>query len=300
MVVICPKCKIKLKINEGKLTSEGSRFKCPSCSTVFLVKKSLAIPKKETDSNKVLVAHSNTAMMDEIISLLTKEGYQIITASDGIDAMVKAMKELPFLAIIEVALPKIYGFEVCRRVKLRSETKEIRVILVASVYDKKRYRREPESLYGADDYIEDHHVSEFLLTKINALKGVKPKEKPEEKKEEIEKPKEELKQREEEVIEQKVEPQITTQQVITELPLLDERTEKAKRLARIIVSDIYLYNTMKVEESIRNSNFYTAFAAEIKEGLKLYENRVSQEVRAISDFYKEAIEGFIENKKKDI
>jgi predicted Zn finger-like uncharacterized protein len=289
VVVICPKCKIKLKINEGKLTSEGSRFKCPSCSTVFLVKKSLAIPKKETDSNKVLVAHSNTAMMDEIISLLTKEGYQIITASDGIDAMVKAMKELPFLAIIEVALPKIYGFEVCRRLKLRSETKEIRVILVASVYDKRRYRREPESLYGADDYIEDHHISEFLLTKINALKGVKPEEK-----------KEELKQREEEVIEQKAEPRITTQQVITELPLLDERIEKAKRLARIIVSDIYLYNTMKVEKSIRNGNFYTAFAAEIKEGLKLYENRVSQEVRAISDFYKEAIEGFIENKKKDI
>lgn len=57
---------------------------------------------------------------------------------------------------------------------------------------------------------------------------------------------------------------------------------------------------MKVEESIRNGNFYTAFAAEINEGLKLYENRVTQEVRAISDFYKEAIEGFIENKKKDI
>lgn len=296
MIVICPKCKIKLKIDEGKLTAEGSRFKCPSCSTVFLVKKPLDIPKRAIDNNKILVAHSNPALMDKIIALLTKEGYQIITASDGIDAMVKAMKELPFLTIIEVALPKIYGFEVCRRVKLRSETKEIRVILVASVYDKKRYRREPESLYGADDYIEEHHISEFLLSKINALRGVKP----EEKKEEIEKPEEKLIQKKEEVFEQKVEPQITTQQVITEMPLLDERIEKAKRLARIIVSDIYLYNTMKVEESIRNGNFYTAFAKEIKEGLKLYENRVSQEVRAISDFYKEAIEGFIENKKKDI
>ena len=235
-------------------------------------------------------------MMDEIIALLSQKGYQTITASDGIDAMTKAMRELPFLTIIEVALPKIYGFEVCKRLKLRSETKEIRVILVVSVYDKKRYRREPESLYGADDYVEDHHISEFLLEKINALRGVKP----EEKKEEIEKPKEEVIQREEEVFEQKIEPRITTQQVISEMPLLDERIERAKRLARTVIADIYLYNTVKVEESIRNNRFYTDFATEINEGLKLYENRISQEVRAMGDFFKEAVESFIENKKKDI
>ncbi|MDH5201889.1 MAG: zinc-ribbon domain-containing protein [Nitrospirota bacterium] len=296
MVIVCPKCKIKLKIDEGKLSSDGSRFKCPICKTVFLVKKPLAVPKKAIDNNKILVAHSNPVMMDEIIALLSQKGYQTITASDGIDAMTKAMRELPFLTIIEVALPKIYGFEVCKRLKLRSETKEIRVILVASVYDKKRYRREPESLYGADDYLEDHHISEFLLEKINALRGVKP----EEKKEEIEKPKEEVIQREEEVFEQKIEPRITTQQVISEMPLLDERIERAKRLARTVIADIYLYNTVKVEESIRNNRFYTDFATEINEGLKLYENRISQEVRAMGDFFKEAVESFIENKKKNI
>ena len=47
------------------------------------------------------------------LALLNKEGYQITTASDGIEAMVKAIKELPFLMILEVGLPKIYGFEVC-------------------------------------------------------------------------------------------------------------------------------------------------------------------------------------------
>ena len=296
MVVVCPKCKIKLKIDEGKLSSEGSRFKCPSCKIVFLVKKPLAIPKKAIDNNKILVAHSNPAMINEIVALLSQKGYQIITASDGIDAMTKAMRELPFLTIIEVALPKIYGFEVCKRLKLRSETKEIRVILVVSVYDKKRYRREPESLYGADDYIEDHQIAGFLLEKIHTLRGVKP----EEKQKEIEKPKGGVIQKEEEVFEQKIEPRIKTQQVISEMPLLDERIERAKRLARTIVADIYLYNTAKVEESIRSNHFYADFDTEIKEGLKLYENRISQEVRAMGDFFKEAIEGFIENKKKDI
>lgn len=290
MVVVCPKCKIRLKVDEGKLKVEGSRFKCPKCSTFLLVKKPVAVTKKAMDNNKVLIAHSNPAVINEITSLLTKNGYQTITATDGIDAMVKAIKELPFLTIIEVSLPKIYGFEVCKRLKLRAETKEMKFMLVTSAYDKKRYKREPASLYDADEYIEDHQISELLVDKINKIKGIKP----EEKEERLEKPPKEPVM---EKIEQKAEVQIKPE-AITGKPLFDEKIERAKRLARTIISDIYLYNRAKADESIRNNNFYFVFAAEIKEGLKLYENRISQEVRAQGDFFREAIENFIANKKK--
>jgi len=290
VVVVCPKCKIRLKVDEGKLKVEGSRFKCPKCSTFLLVKKPVAVTKKAMDNNKVLIAHSNPAVINEITSLLTKNGYQTITATDGIDAMVKAIKELPFLTIIEVSLPKIYGFEVCKRLKLRAETKEMKFMLVTSAYDKKRYKREPASLYDADEYIEDHQISELLTEKINKIKGIKP----EEKEERLEKPPEEPVM---EKTEQKAEVQIKPE-AITGKPLFDEKIERAKRLARTIISDIYLYNRAKADESIRNNNFYFVFAAEIKEGLKLYENRISQEVRAQGDFFREAIENFIANKKK--
>jgi len=287
---VCPKCKIRLKVDEGKLKVEGSRFKCPKCSTFLLVKKPVAVTKKAMDNNKVLISHSNPAVINEITSLLTKNGYQTITATDGIDAMVKAIKELPFLTIIEVSLPKIYGFEVCKRLKLRAETKEMKFMLVTSAYDKKRYKREPASLYDADEYIEDHQISELLVDKINKIKGIKP----EEKEERLEKPPEEPVM---EKIEQKAEVQIRPE-AITGKPLFDEKIERAKRLARTIMSDIYLYNTAKADESIRNNNFYFVFAAEIREGLKLYENRISQEIRAHGDFFREAIENFIANKKK--
>jgi hypothetical protein len=59
-----------------------------------------------------------------------------------------------------------------------------------------------------------------------------------------------------------------------------------------------MYNTARVEKSIRNNNFYSDFAAEVKEGLKLYESRVTPEVQAKGDFFKEAIENFIASKKK--
>lgn len=290
MVVVCPKCKIRLKVDEGKLKVEGSRFKCPKCSTFLLVKKPVAVTKKAMDNNKVLISHSNPAVINEITLLLTKNGYQTITASDGIDAMIKAIKELPFLTIIEVSLPKIYGFEVCKRLKLRAETKEMKFMLVTSVYDKKRYKREPASLYDADEYIEDHQISELLTEKINKIRGIKP----EEKEKKLKKPPEEPVM---EKIEQKAEVQIKPE-AITGKPLFDEKIESAKRLARTIMSDIYLYNTAKADESIRNNNFYSVFVAEIKEGLKLYENRISQEVRAQGDFFREAIENFIANKKK--
>jgi predicted Zn finger-like uncharacterized protein len=288
LVVICPKCKTKLKVDEGRLSIGGSRFKCPKCSAVLLVKKAPAPPEKQIDNIKILVAHSNPKISDEITSILKKDGYQTITASDGIEAMVMAIKEFPYLAIIEVGIPKIYGFEVCKRLKLRPETKGMKFILVSSTYDKDKYKREPESFYGADDYIEEHLIGGLLLDSVNALRGKesgKKEEKAEPPGEEQTKPK----------IERAAEPQREEEKVE---PSVDEKIERAKRLARTIISDIYLYNTVKAEESIRNNTFSAVFAPEIKEGLKLYESRIEQGVRNRGDFYHEAIRHFIENKKK--
>lgn len=294
MVVICPKCKIKLKVDEAKLSPEGSKFKCPKCSAVLIVKKPVPQVKKTLDSGKILVAHSNPESLQMISSLLVDNGYSVITAADGIDAMVKALKEYPFLAITEVALPKIYGFEVCKRLKGRAETKELKFILIPSIYDKTRYRREPVSLYGADEYIEEFDLATQLIDRINKLRGIQEEEKPEAKEPPVKetpaptRPQPEV----EPVVKEAVPPQAAVS--------TDERVEKAKRLARTIINDIYLYNSAKVDDSIRNNTFYSAFTSELKEGQKLYENRIPQEIRDISNFYKEAIENFIAAKKKTL
>ncbi len=294
MVVICPKCKIKLKIDDSKLTEKGTRFKCPKCSTTLLVKKPPVPSAKPVDNLKVLIAHSNSSTINLIESILKSEGYKTITASDGIDAMVKAIKEMPFLLILEVSLPKIYGFEVCKRLKLRPEAKDMKYILISSVHDDRRYRRQPESLYEADDYIEEHKLQELLLDSIKKLKlpGEEPKtteiktEKPSEIPEEVKV-----------TIKHEIETPPEQKQV---KPQLSEMVERAKRLARAIVSDIYLYNTPKAEEAIRNNTFFSVFAAELREGQKLYDNRIPQEIRSQGDFFKETIQEFIENKKKNL
>lgn len=303
MVVGCPKCKIKLKVADEKLTPEGIRFKCPKCSTVLLVKKP-AVQIKPLE-NKIIVAHENPAIVERINKLLTQKGYSVIVSYDGIDTMIKSVKELPFLAILDVALPKIYGFEVCKRLKERAETKAIKVILISSIYDKTRYRREPTSFHGADDYIEEHEIENLLMDKIDVLRGVKPKE------EIAEKPKEPVVEKPQPKVEMPVPPKVeaalkaAAPQAAPPPPPkpeikveADEAVEKARRLARTIIADIYLYSSAKMEEAIKNNNFYTVFAAEVKEGTKLYDGRISPEVRSKGNFFREAIDNFIENKKK--
>ena len=78
------------------------------CSAVLLVKKP-AVQIKPLEG-KVIVAHEDPAIVEKMSNFLRKKGYAVITSQDGIDTMIKAIKELPFLAFLDVALPKIYGF----------------------------------------------------------------------------------------------------------------------------------------------------------------------------------------------
>jgi len=299
VVVVCPKCKTKLKVDDAKLSPQGSRFKCPKCSTVLVVKKPVVQEKKALDEKKILIAHSNPSVVENIRTLLAGAGYAVTSSSDGIDAMVKALKERPWLGIVEVALPKIYGFEVCKRLKGRTETKEMKFILVPSIYDKTKYRREPVSLYGADDYIEEHELSTRLVEAIGRIKSGPPAE--------TEAPQErpaakapaapEMKPAEKKPEPSAAQPAAAAVRATTDVKG-DEFTEKARRLARTIINDIYLYNSAKVDESVRQGNFYAVFASEVKEGKKLYDNRIPQETRNKADFFREAFDNFLAAKKK--
>ena len=289
---------MKLKVADEKLSPAGSRFKCPKCSTVLLVKKPSppAQVKKTLDSTKVLVAHSKPEVIESARAILQAQGYKVITSTDGVDVMIKALKEFPFLALVEVSLPKIYGFELCKKLKAREETKGMKFILVPSIFDKSKYRREPASLYGADDYIEDQDIPVMLIEKINKLMAL-PEEAAEKPRAELKVPFAAPKTPE---IKREVSPPAAPVETKPAVGNTDELIEKAKRLSRTIIGDIYLYSSAKVMESIKNGSFSAVFAAELREGQKLYENRVPQEIRNAGNYYKETIEEFISKKKKEL
>ncbi|MGC2425093.1 MAG: response regulator [Nitrospirota bacterium] len=261
-------------------------------------KSAQAGPKWKLDRSKIVVAHDGDSVLKLVESILTEEGYQVICESEGIATVVAIEREKPFLVLLDVALPRIYGFEICDRLKNSPESNEIKVILLAAIYDKTRYKREPVSLYGADDYIEKHHIQDCIAKKVKRLAAdgqlVPGMNFPRE--EEITKPApEDHPLREEQGFEMRKE-EIKPVQATSSVG--SQQVEAARRFARIILSDIALYNQGAVETGVRDGNFEEALAAELKEGRDLYNGRISQEVIASGDYFAEEISKFVDKKRQ--
>lgn len=79
-----------------------------------------------------------------------------------------------------------------------------------------------------------------------------------------------------------------------------EEIEKARRLARTILSDISLYNANVVDDAVRNDTFFDILGDEIREGVKLYNSRIPAEVRKTGDYFKEAAQEFLAQKRKQL
>ena len=302
MIAACPKCKARFKLDESKIPVAGVKLRCSKCRTIFAIKKK-AVPGeiKEPQPAKacsVLIANSDPSVCDTVEEILKSGNMEVLKAYDGVDALATIEKRRPHVAVLDVALPMMYGFEVCEHVKGHTELKDTKVILMASIYDKTRYKRNPVSLYGADDYIEKHHIHDDLLPKINRL-ILSPGH------EEV-KEKEPMKEAEEAVT-REVRPEPAGQKDVEKLKagekVIDDKDreaeEKARRLARIIVSDVALYNGNLVSEGVRDGTFYKLMGDDIKEGLEHYKKRVPPSIPAES-YLKEAFEEFISRRKKEM
>lgn len=179
--------------------------------------------------------------------------------------------------MVDVALQGLYAFEVVDKVRRRPGLGGVKVILLSSVYNRMAYKRSPSSLYGADDYIEKHHIPDDLIPKVNRLAlGAAPVAAPA--------------LREEEQAGKVLSKQEAVTQSLDYIKLVNEKiqsaedrqvgsdgvipdTERARRLARIIVSDIALYYQERVDEGIRGGNWTQLLAAEIQEARKLFLER---------------------------
>jgi twitching motility two-component system response regulator PilH len=83
-------------------------------------------------AKKLLVVDDSPVELQIIYKVLSKAGYTIITASDGVEGVEKALSEKPDLIILDVLMPKKNGFQACRSIKSCPETQHIPVILLSS------------------------------------------------------------------------------------------------------------------------------------------------------------------------
>lgn len=320
MIVACPSCRAKFRIDETKIKPPGVRLRCARCQSLFAVRKRViespaaSVPAASAGSTaggsarRILVAHAKHAICATMSGLLEKESFEVVTAQDGVDALMKIQREQPAAVIIDAALPKMYGFELCEFLKRNESLCNIKVLLVEAVHNQGRYKRTAENLYGADDVLEEQEIGESLVTKLHRLLSGSPetsgngerggeaqpapaKSGPLETSSPFEEDPGAHSQTRVEVPPRR--------ETTVDDPHAEER-ERACRLARIIVSDIALYNPERFEQGIRSGQLANLVRDELEEGYKLFRKRIKAPVAGECDFIREALDAASKKKRCEL
>lgn len=116
---------------------------------------------------KILLVDDEPDILEIVGYNLEKEGFEIITAKNGIEAVKKAERELPHLIIMDVMMPEMDGMEACERIRKNPElSKTVVAFLTARSED---YSQVAGFEVGADDYITKPIKPKLLVSKVKAL-----------------------------------------------------------------------------------------------------------------------------------
>ncbi len=119
------------------------------------------------DFIKILIVDDEPDILEFLQYNLQKEGYSVITASDGEEGILLAEREKPNLIILDIMMPKMDGVEVCRQLRTRPEfDKTVIAFLTAREED---YSQIAALEVGGDDYITKPIRPRVLLSRIKAL-----------------------------------------------------------------------------------------------------------------------------------
>jgi len=122
---------------------------------------------KETQKRRVLIVDDDPVIIKMVGTLLTTNGYEVLTATDAPVGLEIAMQKSPDLLILDVMMPIINGFNICRLMKTQSGSQHIPIILLTS-RDRDDDRKIGEEV-GANAYIAKPFKTEELLNTISGL-----------------------------------------------------------------------------------------------------------------------------------
>lgn len=116
---------------------------------------------------KILVADDESDLLYAVTLQLETNGFEVLSATDGQQALEKARKGNPDLIILDLMLPKIDGFKVCRMLRLDTRYKDIPIILFSARAQESDKKAGQE--VGANAYVVKPFEPKVLLGKINEL-----------------------------------------------------------------------------------------------------------------------------------
>jgi DNA-binding response OmpR family regulator len=116
------------------------------------------------NAKKILVVDDSSTVVMMQRMVLTKHSYEIVTARDGEEAIGVALREHPDLILMDVVMPKMNGFDACRRIRQEESIKDTPIIIVTTRGELTNMETGFES--GCNDYVTKPINSAELLAKM--------------------------------------------------------------------------------------------------------------------------------------
>jgi two-component system phosphate regulon response regulator PhoB len=121
----------------------------------------------------ILIAEDESALITLLRYNLEREGYRVLEAQDGEEALLVAAEEKPDLVLLDWMLPQLSGIEVCRRLRGRQETRNVPIIMLTARGEESDRIRGLDT--GADDYLTKPFAMTELLARLRAvLRRIRP------------------------------------------------------------------------------------------------------------------------------
>jgi len=275
MEITCKHCGSRFRAAIQLPLTAPVRVACPACKNQMVLKPSADGGGRGADVNPTDAGRAEARPTLKIAAIadeprpfraflgehLRRLGFEVTYFEIGDPTLEFVRRKRADLVIVNVYLKGKLGVEVTEEIRNDPTLSNTRVILIGALFRANRFRANPTNLYGDDEYIE-----------------------------------EQIPEREFRQIIRKLFPEVgATAEVAVEPREYDE----ARRLARLILSDIVIYHAAKVEQGLRENNFFDVLKDEIEEGRQYYESRVPFRVRRDTEIYTETLQQFVQMKREE-
>jgi CheY-like chemotaxis protein len=129
--------------------------------------------KEENSRKKILVVDDDMIIVESIVQALEEDNfdYEVLSASDGFEAGLQVNHFHPDLLILDIMMPDIKGYDVCKKIKTDMETKNIKIIVLSAYLDDDKFTRMKEN--GADVCLSKPLPLSQLKAEVAKLLGLK-------------------------------------------------------------------------------------------------------------------------------
>jgi CheY-like chemotaxis protein len=117
--------------------------------------------------NKILLADDDSEMLETLSSMLEAEGYAVVKAENGEEAVELSRKELPALVMLDIHMPKMNGLAACKEIKSAAVTKAIPVVMLTVEGSINEIQQAIS--YGAKTYITKPSSREEILKVVKSI-----------------------------------------------------------------------------------------------------------------------------------